>query len=237
MFRQTLIILTLIPFLSCSDKAIMRRRVRNTINACGFTSDTSKMFSSTKSELQIYDLKPREVVADIGFGTGWLTGVILVKCDSLTYYANDIDEASLKAIDPITKKYLGLRKTPNTNKVIIVKGTTAKTNLPTNTFDKIIVREAFHHFEFPNEMLQDIKGLLKQDGKLFVYEPNVEKTFFSNECGSNNYSVSDILKYFADNNFILSEQHDLFDSPGNIPSWYANPSKVKPKKVFVFKNK
>ena len=88
----------------------MRRRVRNTINACSFTTDTIKMFSSTKSEFQIYDFKPREVIADIGFGTGWLTGLILVKYDSLIIYVNDIDEASLKAINPITKKYLSLKK-------------------------------------------------------------------------------------------------------------------------------
>ena len=213
----------------------MRRRVRNTIKACGYTSDTNKIFSSTKNELQIYNLRPNETVAEIGFGTGWLTGVILIQYDSLTYYANDIDEASLKAIDPITKKYLGLRKTTNTNKLVIVKGTTTKTNLPANSFDKIIVRETFHHFEFPNEMLQDIKGLLKASGTLFVYEPAVEKTFFSNECGSNNYSKADLLKFFADNNFSLIAEHDLFDSPGNIPSWWASdPTKIRPKKVFVF---
>jgi SAM-dependent methyltransferase len=216
----------------------MRRRVHNTIDACGYTTNTAKMFSSTNSELSVYDIQPKEVIAEIGFGTGWLTGVMLIRYDSLTYYANDIDEASLKAIDPITKKYLGLRKTPNTNTLIVVKGTTTRTNLPENTFDKIIVREAFHHFESPNDMLQDIKKLLKSNGKLFVYEPNVEKTFFSNECGSNNYSKADILKFFSENNFSLVSEHDLLDSPGNIPSWYArSQDKIKPKKIFVFTNR
>lgn len=217
---------------------MMKRRVRNTVTNCGYITDLNKMYNSTKSELSIYNIKPKEVIAEVGFGTGWLTGLMLIQYDSLTYYANDIDESSLIAIEPITKKYLGLRKTPNTNKLVIVKGATTKTNLPTNTFDKIIVRETFHHFEFPNDMLQDLKKLLKPNGKLFVYEPKVETTFFSKECGSNNYSKNDILKFFSDNDFSLSEEYDLFDSPGNIPSWYAtNPEKIKPKKIFVFTNK
>jgi ubiquinone/menaquinone biosynthesis C-methylase UbiE len=213
----------------------MRIQIRNAIDACGYTTDTIKMFKSTKSELQIYNLKSNETVAEIGYGTGWLTGVIFLQHDSLNYYATEVYEAYLKSIDPIMKKYLSLRKTPNTNKLIIVKGTTSKTNLPADSFDKIIIRETFHHFEFPNEMLHDVYGVLKKSGKLFVYEPSVEKTFFSKECGANNYSKTDLLQFFTNNNFQLVAEHDLFDSPGNIPSWYAhNPNKIKPKKIFVF---
>lgn len=216
----------------------MRRRIRNTINASGFISDANKMYNATKSELIIYDIKPKDVIAEIGFGTGWLTGFVLFYYDSLTYYANDIDQASLKAIEPITKKYLGLRQTPNTNIFIVIEGTTTKTNLPAKTFDKIIVRETLHHFDNPNEMLQDIKSLLKSDGRVFVYEPNVEKTFFSKECGSNNYSKADLLKLFYDNDFVVLKEYDLTDSPGNIPSWYVNSwGKARPKKVFVLTNK
>ena len=236
MFRLTLKILIPLFILSCSDKNLARRRIRNTINASGFTSDTAKMFRSTHSELTIYDLRPGETVAEIGFGAAWLTGVILIKYDSLTYYANDIDEAALSAIDPITKKYLTLRKSPNTNKLIVIKGAASKSNLPANTFDRIIVRETFHHFEFPNEMLQDIHSLLKETGRLYVYEPAVETTYFNRECGSNNYSRADLLKFFVDNNFSLEAEHDLHDSPGNIPSWCAKSrNKIQPKKVFVFK--
>ena len=45
------------------------------------------------------------------------------------------------------------------------------------SFDRIIVRETFHHFEFPGPMLAELKRLLTRDGMLIISEPASQKNF------------------------------------------------------------
>lgn len=201
----------------------------------GFVPDADSMLNAAMPELSIYDLRAKETIADIGFGPGWLEGIVLLHYDSITIYAEEIDRYSLKMLDRHVNKYLELRKTPNTNKLIKVKGRKTATSLPEDSFDRVIVRETFHHFSRPDEMLQDIRKILKQNGKLFVYEPDVNKTFYDKNDKAMNYSREDILKIFADNKFNLLEEHNLRGNPGNMPPWCTlRKQDVVPKKIYVF---
>src|SRR5690606_33093835 len=99
----------------------------------------------------------------------------------------DIDHYAVAALPHVTAKYLSIRETANSNTLSIVQGSVSASGLPEGIFDKIIVRETFHHFETPDAMLYDIRMLLKPAGQLFVYEPYTEASFYSRDCGSNIY--------------------------------------------------
>ncbi|MEP6734971.1 MAG: class I SAM-dependent methyltransferase, partial [Chryseolinea sp.] len=52
----------------------------------------------------------------------------------------------------------------------IALGKEKSTLLPLNTFDKVIIRNSFHHFSYPDDMLRNCKALLKDGGKLFIVD-------------------------------------------------------------------
>jgi len=214
------------------------RRTKILIRDSGFIPYPDSMYQATKSELDIYDFKPSVVIADIGFGMAWLEGVILVHYDSLILYANDVDKSALTNIDTITGQYLTLRTTPNTNKLIVVAGSETQTNLPENTFDKILVRETFHHFSNPKMMLSDIHSKLKQDGILFIYEQDIEDSYFRKQCDAIVFGRTDLLSFFNEGNWELKSEHILNDSPGSMPSWWIEKGeKVAPMRIYVFKKR
>ncbi len=82
---------------------------------------------------------PVKNIADMGSGTGWPAGVLLIHYDSLHYFANDVDKYALASVQAVTENYLTLRKHPNTNTLSIVEGSSTTTNLPGKTSDKINV--------------------------------------------------------------------------------------------------
>ncbi len=214
------------------------KRIKSNIAASGFMPHPDSMYNATKNELDIYDFKPHETIADVGFGMAWLEGVIVVHYDSLTIYANDVADFAFWYVDTIIASYLTLRKTPNTNQFITVKGTEYATNLPENTFDKIIVRETFHHFTKPYEMLADIHSKLKPEGKLFVYEEDQAESYFNKQCEAIIYCRKDLLAFFDTTKWKLADEHVLTDSPGSIPSWWLEKGeKTIPKRVYVFQKR
>jgi ubiquinone/menaquinone biosynthesis C-methylase UbiE len=187
---------------------------KNILLNCGYNTDREMLHNSLREELGVYDFKPGETIADIGFGSGWLEGVIINFYDSLNIYAQDIDKYNIRTADYVFKKYLELRPTPNTNKITVVKGKKDSTGLPKNHFDKIIIRETFHHFKEKEKMLQDIAGLLKTNGRLFILEPVTEETYFNNTfCKTFHYNKKDIEQFFSAAGFKLISEHRRATAP------------------------
>ena len=51
-----------------------------------------------------------------------------------------------------------------------IKGTEHSTNLPANKVDVAMILDAYHHFDFPGEMLASIAKGLKHDGRLVIVD-------------------------------------------------------------------
>lgn len=239
MRRSTLLaIAILVISAACTDEARLRRRIKNTVASAGFIGDEDKIYAAMRSELKIYDPRPGECLGEIGAGSGWLAGTILMIYDSLVYYANDVDDAAIRSIRPVTEQFSTLRVTSPTSRLYVVKGSARKTNLPHNLFDKIIIRETLHHLEDADAILGDVYLSLKPNGKAFVYEPAVDSSTYSRECGATLLPKSRIVQSMSRHRLALVAEYDLHDSPGNMPSWWMKASdKPVPKKVFVFEKR
>jgi SAM-dependent methyltransferase len=58
-----------------------------------------------------------------------------------------------------------------------VEGAPASTNLPAGCCDAILVRDAYHHFTQPDEMIRSLVASLKPGGRLAIIDfPPREKT-------------------------------------------------------------
>ena len=113
--------------------------------------------------IQNMDIKPEDIIADVGAGSGYHTFRMSQLANKGLVYAIDIQDEMLNTIERI-KKF---------NEVINVKtilGNEKNINLPKNSVDKILMVDVYHEFNFPVEMIASIRNALRPDGQLFLIE-------------------------------------------------------------------
>jgi len=110
------------------------------------------------------DLKPGGSVADVGTGVGFMLPYLSHAVgDTGRVYGEDIqndflDKARLKA------------QLSRLNNVQFVLGTDHDPKLPADTLEAALVLDVYHHFDYPEAMLQHIRDSLLSDGKLVIVE-------------------------------------------------------------------
>ena len=118
--------------------------------------------------IQVLKLKPGEVVADVGAGSGYLTFRVAEKVGPAgKVYAVDIQPEMLALIRERAKAK-GL-----TN-VEPVLGTEADPKLPASAVDTILMVDVYHEFSHPYEMTDAMVKALKPGGRLVFVEYRME---------------------------------------------------------------
>ena len=108
-------------------------------------------------------LKPTDVVADVGAGTGYFSFRISRVVPQGKVFAVDIQPEMLNVIEQ-RKKQL------NAANVVAVRSTEKSVNLPDNSVDVVLFVDVYHEFEFPYEMMQSIVRALKPGGRVIQIE-------------------------------------------------------------------
>jgi precorrin-6B methylase 2 len=116
------------------------------------------------------DLKPNDVVADIGAGTGYLSFRIASLIPKGKVFAVDIQPEMLDII-----KFL--KKDKNISNVETILATVNNPNLPLESVDLAIMVDAYHEFEYPLEVMQGIVSALKPGGRVVLVEYRGENPF------------------------------------------------------------
>ena len=141
-----------------------------------------------------------ETIADVGAGNGYLEVMLSVFHDSLTFYIQDIDTAvcNQKDFDEVVSYYQGINNKPFTNKFIIVKGGDNETNLPDNTFDKILMLWTYQYFKNPKAIITDLRFKLKNDGLMYIINPNIDYESGKQLTSDRGWNASPIEKEISD---------------------------------------
>lgn len=114
--------------------------------------------------IQALKLKPGEVVADIGAGSGVITLMMapLVKPQGKVV-AVDIQQEMLDLLaDKLNNQDL-------TN-VDLVLGTEKSARIPASTVDVALMVDVYHEFSYPHEMLLDLSKSMKVGGRIVLVE-------------------------------------------------------------------
>jgi SAM-dependent methyltransferase len=86
-------------------------------------------------------------------------------------FATDIGTPQLAALRESVKR-------EQLANVTVVEGAPASTNLPAGCCDAILVRDAYHHFTQPDELIRSLAASLKPGGRLAIIDfpprPNSE---------------------------------------------------------------
>jgi ubiquinone/menaquinone biosynthesis C-methylase UbiE len=117
--------------------------------------------------LQELALKPTDVVADIGAGTGFFTFRMSPLVPQGKVLAVDIQPEMIDAL----KANKGRFNAPNVEPVL---GTIDNPNLPANAVDLVLIVDAYHEFDHPREMMRAIGKALKPGGRLALVEYRAE---------------------------------------------------------------
>jgi SAM-dependent methyltransferase len=115
-------------------------------------------------------LKPTDVVADIGAGTGYFSFRLSQLVPQGKVLAVDVQPemiAMLKA----------QREGEHITNVEPILSTEMNPNLPDRSVDVAIMVDAYHEFAYPYEMMQAIVAALKPDGRVVLLEYRGENPF------------------------------------------------------------
>ena len=113
------------------------------------------------------DLKPTDVIADIGAGSGYYSFRISSKVPQGSVIAVDIQQEMLDF----------LSKRADELKIENVSGHLGKIDdvgLPANSLDAALMVDAYHEFSHPAEMLASLHQALKPHGRIFLLEFRAE---------------------------------------------------------------
>ena len=112
-------------------------------------------------------IKPNDVIADIGAGSGYHAFRMAPLAKNGFVYAVDIQTEMLMAIEKN-------KENSEIKNIDTILGTEKSVEIPKNSVDKILMVDVYHEFSFPVEMIASMKSALKSNGELFLIEYRAE---------------------------------------------------------------
>ena len=116
----------------------------------------------------------------------------------------------------LTKK---INKTGNKTRIenfIFHYGNEKETNLPSATFNKVLIFDVIHEMTYKTEMLNDIKRILQKNGSIFIEEILVHKPVKKDKvCNYRFFTEVEFKKVLADNNLSIKREIITSDTGNN----------------------
>ena len=172
----------------------------------GFESEDRAIFHKRFEVLDALQLKPGMRVADVGAGSGFFTRLMAERIGPTGIaYAVEVSGLLVAHIER-TARAQGL------GNVKAILGAPDSPNLPPGSVDLVLVADAYHHFEFPREMLRGIRAALRPGGVVWLIDfdriPGVSHPFILQDVRADRATF---IREFAAAGFVLAGESKIFD--------------------------
>ncbi len=168
-----------------------------------FERDGREVYDYRKQIVSTLKLKPDNVIADIGAGTGLFTRLFARAVPQGKVYAVDISKTF---IDNIIRS----AHAQNLHNIDGIINTQHSVNLPVNSIDMAFTSDTYHHFEYPQTMLSSIHQALKSGGRLVIIDFRKDPQVSSNwVMGHTRANKQQVIKEVSRAGFKLLREHDL----------------------------
>lgn len=174
------------------------------LSASHLTKDS--IYQWVKTDLDFIQPKQQDTIADIGSYDGYYPLIYSIFSDSTVYYLNDISTKGFGYFDNIKAICTKIKGRDITNKFTIVIGQDDSTNLKDHQFNKVLIRDALHHFKSMDKMLEDIKRIMKPKGRLILFEPIRGRNSNTESLCKGAMTVEELLSLLNKNGFILTRE-------------------------------
>ena len=185
---------------------------------CGAVLSQKQIRKSFTPLVDLLELKPGNVYADVGAAGGAYDVMISTLTKDVVYYVQDIDTTCLNQseLNKILDYYSAESKQVlrQKNKFVLTMGGYKQTNLPNNTFDVIYTNATFHAFSHKAAIISDVYQKLKFGGYLFIRDglaTKKEAQYCPDEkCANQLVKETDLLSIVKNSGFTLIKKYPDF---------------------------
>lgn len=171
--------------------------------------------NSIYQELGFYKVHNGMRVAEIGAGNGMFSLLLGISYDSLDIYINEINSDAINfSFDRINR----CKSIRASNHFFATLGTPKSTALEEYKFDKVFIRNSFHHFSKKRKMLASIRQSLAPNGDLYVFDPVVQPG--KSHCPKAT-TEEETREHLIKNGFTIEEE--LSVEPWGWKIWHCRP--------------
>ncbi|MFH1638662.1 MAG: class I SAM-dependent methyltransferase [Candidatus Woesearchaeota archaeon] len=161
--------------------------------------------------LEKIGIRPKGRILELGAGSCWFASELSKLKQVRQVYALEFSETLLKEISPKIMKYLGAKE----EKITRVIGDFNKLEFNDKTFDWVVFDAALHHITDMDQVLQEVRRVLKDGGSILAIRepvlpklrPGIRETFGAHERSlgvtENIYTKNEWLEFFERNGLRL----------------------------------
>jgi len=128
---------------------------------------TRELEEQPRKAIEMMNLEPTDVVADIGAGSGYFSFRMAPKVPQGKVLAVDIQKEMTDVVDKTAKE----KKITNVESIL---STVEDPKLPEGKVDVALMVDAYHEFDHPREMMDGIAKGLKPGGRVILVEYRAE---------------------------------------------------------------
>ncbi len=150
------------------------------------------------------DLKHGNAVADVGTGVGFM----------LPYFSQAVGDDGQVIAEDISNDFLDKAKSrvelQRLKNVKFVLGTDRDPKLPADTLEAVLLLDVYHHFDYPEAMLEHIRDSLLTDGRLVIVDfyKRPEAMPGNRALEHIRLDMDDVIREVEQNGFKLSSKHE-----------------------------
>ena len=151
----------------------------------------NQMYEEVMKRIQMHSFRS---ILDLGCGTGALLSRVVNQCQGVQACGLDLSEKMLEQAVALL-----------TGKAQLVAGDSDNLPWENESFDLVVCNASFHHFPEPLKVLEEIRRVLKANGRVLIADPwwSRQKRFLINLFLSSSFNFLGDVRVYSEQEFHL----------------------------------